>query len=62
MGLSTSPKGAFLSERTIGERTGKVPQLVINGRVGKWYCPPEGERSEEPRSGCLDLRLSAGKL
>ena len=33
MGLYTSPIGAFLSERTIGEQTRKVPILAIDGRV-----------------------------
>ena len=33
MGLYTSPIGAFLSERTIGEQTRKVPMLAISGKM-----------------------------
>ena len=54
MGLYTSPIGAFLSERTIGERTRKVPILAISGKVEKKdntikrrivrsHCLPKGE-------------------
>ena len=35
VGLYTSPIGAFLSERTIGEQTRKVPMLAKVGKVEK---------------------------
>ena len=41
MGLYTSSPGIFLSERTIGEQTRKVPWLAKNGRVGKQPCYKE---------------------
>ena len=56
MSLYTSPIGAFLSERTIGGRTRKVPMLAISGRVEnddtikrsivRSDCPLKGEISE----------------
>ena len=72
MGSYSSLIGAFLSERTIGRQTRKVPMLAINGKVeddhaikrsmGEVVLSTKGEGSEKPRSGCPDLWLSLGKL
>ena len=45
MVLYTGPEGTFLSERTIGGRTGKVLKLASNGKLGKrpYYKEKYGE-------------------